>query len=33
MTPRPPFEAWMGNGCVANPEVWRAFAEIALPWP
>jgi hypothetical protein len=29
----PPFEAWMGNGCVANDEVWRAFAEIAQPWP
>jgi hypothetical protein len=28
-----PFEAWMRNGCEANDEVWRTFAEIAIPWP
>ena len=28
-----PFEIWMRNGCKASDEVWRAFAEIALPWP
>jgi hypothetical protein len=28
-----PFETWMRNGCKASDEVWRAFAEIAIPWP
>ena len=28
-----PFEAWMHNGCDANDEIWRNFAEIAAPWP
>ncbi len=28
-----PFEAWMQNGGKANDEVWRTFAEIAIPWP
>jgi hypothetical protein len=29
----PPFDAWMRNGCEANDEVWRTFAEIAISWP
>ena len=29
----PPFEAWVQNGCKANDDVWRTFAEIAIPWP
>jgi hypothetical protein len=29
----PPFEAWIGNGCEANDQVWRTFAEVASPWP
>src|SRR5258708_37845143 len=29
----PPFAAWMGNGRVANDDVWQAFAEIAQPSP
>jgi hypothetical protein len=29
----PPFTAWTRNGCAASDEVWRAFAEIARPWP
>jgi hypothetical protein len=28
-----PFEAWMRNGCKADGEVWRSFAELAIPWP
>jgi hypothetical protein len=32
LTGFPPFEAWMRNGCEANDEVWRTFAEIAIPW-
>jgi hypothetical protein len=28
-----PFTAWMQNGCEANDEVLRTFAEIAIPWP
>src|SRR5689334_2054062 len=28
-----PFEAWMHNGCDANDEIWRNFAEIAASWP
>jgi len=28
-----PFETWTRNGCKASDEVWRAFAEIAIPWP
>jgi hypothetical protein len=28
-----PFEAWMRDGRTASDEVWRAFAEIAIPWP
>jgi hypothetical protein len=28
-----PFEAWMRNGCEANDEVWRTFAEAAISWP
>ncbi|HEX3966011.1 MAG TPA: hypothetical protein VHZ03_56765 [Trebonia sp.] len=28
-----PFEAWLQNDCKANDEVWRTFAEIAIPWP
>ena len=28
-----PFTAWMQNGCEANDEVWRTFAEIAISWP
>jgi hypothetical protein len=28
-----PFETWMRNGAKASDEVWRAFAEIAIPWP
>jgi hypothetical protein len=28
-----PFEAWMRNGCKADDEVWRTFAELATPWP
>jgi len=28
-----PFEAWVRNGCEANDEVWRTFAEIAISWP
>jgi hypothetical protein len=28
-----PFEAWMRNGGKATGEVWRAFADIAIPWP
>jgi hypothetical protein len=27
-----PFKAWMRNGCEANDEVWRTFAEIANSW-
>lgn len=28
-----PFETWLRNGCKADDEVWRAFAEIAASWP
>jgi hypothetical protein len=28
-----PFEAWTRNGCEADDEVWRTFADIATPWP
>jgi hypothetical protein len=28
-----PFEVWVQNGCQANDEVWRTFAEIANSWP
>jgi hypothetical protein len=28
-----PFEAWTGNGCDANENVWQIFAELARPWP
>jgi hypothetical protein len=28
-----PFGTWMRNGGKASDEVWRAFAEIAIPWP
>lgn len=28
-----PFDLWMRNGCEANDQVWRAFAEIAASWP
>jgi hypothetical protein len=33
LTDFPPFEAWMRNGCEASDEIWRTFAEIAIPWP
>lgn len=28
-----PFEAWLQNECETNDEIWRSFAEIAIPWP
>lgn len=28
-----PYQAWVKNDCEANDEVWRTFAEIAIPWP
>jgi hypothetical protein len=28
-----PFETWLRNGGKATDELWRAFAEIAIPWP
>jgi hypothetical protein len=28
-----PFETWVRNGGEASDEIWRAFAEIATPWP
>jgi hypothetical protein len=33
LTDFPPFGAWTRNGCEANDEVWRTFAEIAASWP
>ena len=33
LTGFPPYEAWMQNGGKATGEVWRAFAEVAIPWP
>jgi hypothetical protein len=33
LTGFPPFEAWMNNGYKASDEIWRTFAEIAIPWP
>jgi len=28
-----PFEAWMRDGGKATDDVWRAFADTAIPWP
>lgn len=33
LTGFPPFETWTRNGGEASDELWRAFAEIAIPWP